>query len=310
LPSIDRAEIAAEANASRRVFVACPDARPPAYEAVAGLARARKLDAFQTGFYYGGAGRLSAVARQWFPCHYVAWRRRLKRRHHARIPVERVRADWGFDLALAVESRLARRVPRARRAVGRWRTERFDRLCADRIERSRPNAAFVFSDVASRCGLPTCRRLGIPSVLSMVHGDVREEREVLKREAERSPDFFPIYLADGPIDWNELNWLHERRLRDIALADRILVPSSHISDVLANHGTPQERITVVPYAADTNRFRPSPNKKHTDSCTFLFTGGIVQRKGIKYLLEAWRKIRRRGWQLQLLGAPPQETRPL
>jgi alpha-maltose-1-phosphate synthase len=105
-------------------------------------------------------------------------------------------------------------------------------------------------------------------------------------------------------------WLHERRLRDIELADRILVPSEHIAGELVRNGTPRDRLDVVPYAADTRRFVPAPGKVHGPACTFLFAGGITQRKGIKYLLEAWRLIKRPGWRLQLLGALPAETGPL
>jgi hypothetical protein len=293
------------------VLVACPDARPPAYQAVVGFAQAGCLHQFLTGFYYGGAGRFTALARQWAPCQYRRLRKMLKRRHHPKIPAERVRADWGFDFALAAETRLARSFPTARRSLARLRTRRFDQLIAQAVERERPHVAFVFSDVASDYGLSTCREVGTASVLSMVHGDVREEREVLEQEAERSPEFFSIYLADGPVDRDELHWLHERRLRDIALADRILVPSDHIATTLARHGTQKERIRVIPYAADTKRFRPLAEKRISENrCTFLFTGGITQRKGIKYLLEAWRRVRRPGWRLQLLGGLPQDTRPL
>jgi glycosyltransferase involved in cell wall biosynthesis len=67
---------------------------------------------------------------------------------------------------------------------------------------------------------------------------------------------------------------------------------------------------VIPYAADTKRFRPDSIKRHGPSCTFLFAGGITQRKGIKYLLEAWRRVRRPGWRLQLLGPLPRDPGPL
>jgi len=144
----------------------------------------------------------------------------------------------------------------------------------------------------------------------MVHGDVREEAEVLDREATLAPDFFPIYLGDGVLDRAELAWLHSRRLRDIALADLVLVPSDHIAETLVEHGTPREKILVVPYAADCRRFRPLAGKCHGTSCTFLFAGGITQRKGIKYLLEAWSRVRRPGWKLQLLGALPKNPGPL
>jgi len=292
------------------VLLACPDARPPAYQAAIGFAQAGALDRFLTGFYYGGHGRASELARQLFPCQFARIRRTLQKRHDRRIPPGRVRSAWSFDAALAVENRLAARKPGAQHAVARWRTRRFDRLVARSIERQPPGAAFLFSDVGSEFALPACRRLGIPSILSMVHGDVREERAVLEREAARSPDFFPIYLGDGRLDLGALAWLHDRRLRDIELADRILVPSEHIAEVLARFGTPRERITVIPYAADTRRFRPLPGKRHDTSCTFLFAGGITQRKGIKYLLQAWRRVRRPGWRLQLLGGLPSDPGPL
>ena len=169
-----------------------------------------------------------------------------------------------------------------------------------------------FSSATSARNSPCPRAGGWASrrCYRMVHGDVREERRVMEVEAETAPDFFPIYLGSGEVDPGEMAWLHERRLRDIELADRILVPSEHIAGELVRHGTPRDRIAVVPYAADTRRFVPDPGKKHGTACTFLFAGGITQRKGIKYLLEAWRLVRRPGWRLQLLGALPADPGPL
>lgn len=301
---------ALRATPHRGLLVACPDARPPAYEAVAGFAKANLLDSFHTGYYYAGADRATVIARQYAPCHYLKWRKRLKRRHHPAIPAKLVRRHVTFDMALAIEGRCGGRAPSVRHRLARWRTDRFDRQIARAVEQQRPDAAFVFSDVASEHALPCCQTLGIPSILSMVHGDVREEREVLAREEARSPEFFSIYLADGPVDRTELDWLHQRRLNDIALADLILVPSEHIRDELIRHGTSATRIQVVPYAADTRRFRPDLAKRHDDTCTFLFTGGITQRKGIKDLLDAWRLVRRPGWRLQLLGGLPADPSPL
>jgi glycosyltransferase involved in cell wall biosynthesis len=293
-----------------RVIVACPDARPPAYQAAIGLARARLLHSFQTAYYYKGDGPLMAIGRRLAPGRIARLERLLRRRHDPEIPRHRVRSEWGYDLALALERRLPAHRQCARRNVGRWRTEWFDRRLAHALASNRPEAALIFSDVGSECALPICRSLGIATLLSMVHGDVREERLVLEREAEAAPGFFPLYLGDGALDRVELAWLHERRLRDLELADRILVPSDHIAAMLIRHGTPRERVRVIPYAADTRRFRPDPAKRHGLDCTFLFAGGITQRKGIKYLLEAWRRIRRPGWRLQLLGALPRELGPL
>jgi glycosyltransferase involved in cell wall biosynthesis len=144
----------------------------------------------------------------------------------------------------------------------------------------------------------------------MVHGDVREERQVLAEEAAASPEFFPLYLGDGRLDRQELDWLHQRRLHELAMADQVAVPSDHIARALRRHGTPPDRIRVIPYAADCRRFRPMAGKRPGAICTFLFAGGISQRKGIQYLLEAWRRIRRPGWKLQLLGPLPRDLGPL
>ena len=182
------------------VLVACPDARSPAYQAVVGLARAGWLRRFVTAFYYSGDGRLSEIARRVAPLRFSRVDRLLRRRHEPEIPAHRVRSDWGFDLALAAERRLAKSHPEVRLRLARWRTRRFDRIVEQSVIRDRPGAALFFSDVASEFALPACRRLGIPSVLSMVHGDVREERRVMEVEAEVAPDFFPIYLGSGEVD--------------------------------------------------------------------------------------------------------------
>jgi starch synthase len=297
------------ATAAPTVLVACPDARPPAYEAAAGLAGAGELGRFVTGYYYRGHGPGLELVRRYAPCHVHRIRKRLRRRFDRRIPAELVSSAPEFDAALAVENRLDGR-PASQRAVVRWRTRRFDRLVARAVERGRPDAALIFSDVGSEFALPTCRRLGIPAVLSMVHGDVREEREILAVEEAEAADYFPLYLGDGRLDRIALDWLHARRLRDLALADRILVPSEHIAGRLAHHGTLRDRIEVIPYAADTRRFRPVAKSPEAEGCTFLFAGGITQRKGIKYLLRAWSKVRRPGWRLQLLGALPRRLGPL
>ena len=298
--------------ADPQTLVACPDSRPPAYQAVIGLDRAGMLERFVTSFYYKEGGRLARLARSLAPSRFSRLEGWLNRRRDSSIPSDRVRSIWSFDLAQRVECRLSPDRAALKRAVVKWRTDRFDRRLAAELQTVRPDALLVFSDVGSEAALPACRRLGIPSILSMVHGDVREEQDVLAIEKSVSPEFFPIYLGDGRLDLVELSWLHARRLRDLTLADRILVPSDHIRETLIGHGTHPAKISVIPYAADTRRFRPRPieAERDADQCTFLFAGGITQRKGIKYLLKAWEKVRRPGWRLQLLGALPKDAGPL
>lgn len=303
LVSHHRVGASADSFGEHRVLVACPDARPPAYEAAAGLSASGRLDRFVTGYFHDDqtwAGRM-APSRV---------RRLLRKRSHAGIAADRVDCVPSFDGALAIERRLSGDATRLRATLARWRTERFDRRVASIIARRRPDAVILFSDVGSEVAGPLCKRLGIPTVLSMVHGVVQEERAVLAMEQERSPEAFRLYLGESPIDHNELAWLHGRRLSDLKWADMILVPSDHIARELTRNGVARDRVRVVPYAADTARFRPDLKRANADGCTFLFAGGIAQRKGISYLLKAWQRARRDGWRLQLLGGAPADLGPL
>jgi alpha-maltose-1-phosphate synthase len=294
----------------KSVVVACPDARPPAYQAVIGLSRAGWLDRFVTSSYYDPDGPLATLARRVAPRRFARWEKVLLRRHDPEIPAGRVWAVPAVDVAQRLETCIAGRAQTMKRLLAQARTDWFDRRLARFALHHRPAAILLFSDVGSARTLPLSRRLGIPTVLSMVHGDVREETRVLEQEAESAPEFFPIYLGDGALDRAELDWLHQRRLRDIALADVILVPSNHIAETLTAHGTPSRKIRVIPYAADCRRFRPLKEKRPEAGCTFLFAGGVTQRKGISYLLAAWARIRRPGWRLQLLGPLPANSGPL
>jgi hypothetical protein len=267
------------------------------------------LRAFVTSCYYDPESNLAALARRHFPQRFARLERILHRRHDPEIPTTRVAAVPSVDLALRLEAALANSHRGITRELARWRTDWFDKRLARIVRRSRPGIVMAFSDVGSGATLPLCRRLGIPSILSMVHGEVRDEQQALKTEAEAAPEFMGVYLGGSTLDHELLAWLHERRLRDLELADRILVPSDHIASSLVRHGTPREKLRVIPYAADCTRFRRVA-KDRTDTCTFLFAGGISQRKGIKYLLEAWSRIRRPGWKLQLLGPLPRAGGPI
>ena len=133
---------------------------------------------------------------------------------------------------------------------------------------------------------------------------------MLEREAEAAPDFFPIYLGDGALDREELAWLHDRRLRDLELADRILVPSEHIAETLARHGTPRAKIRVVPYAADTPPVPPRPREASRRDVYVPLRGGDHPAQGDQVSARGLARVRRPGWRLQLLGALPSDPGPL
>ena len=205
---------------SGSVLVACPDARPPAYQAAIGLRTGGVTPNVLDVVLLRSRGTADKAGPA--PCAgavFDGWRSFLLRRHDAEIPAASVSTVPCVDLSLRIEARLAGRCQSLKRLLAQARTDWFDRRLARPAGGEPPQALFVFSDVGSGVTLPLCRRLGIPTVLSMVHGDVREEVEVLNQEAALAPDFFPIYLGDGVLDRTSSPGCTTVRLRDIALAD-------------------------------------------------------------------------------------------
>ena len=93
----DRGQDGNSANVGS-VAVACPDARPPAYQAVIGLERAGRLQTFLTSSYYDPEGPLARLARRLAPNRFFRLEKALLRRHDAEIPAVRVAKMPSVDL--------------------------------------------------------------------------------------------------------------------------------------------------------------------------------------------------------------------
>ncbi len=94
--------------------------------------------------------------------------------------------------------------------------------------------------------------------------------------------------------------LLRRAVREIEEADYVLIPSPYVRDTFLRHGVPEEKLVQIPFGVDTRRFHP-PEKRDSSPFRVLFLGQIGVRKGVPYLLEAWRRL---GWgdaELWLVG---------
>ncbi len=93
---------------------------------------------------------------------------------------------------------------------------------------------------------------------------------------------------------------NERKDRELALADLVIANSSFVKRSLMYAGVPEKRVAVIPLGAPPVADE-APGRKRTPFI-FLAAGNISVRKGIPYLLQAWRTIAaRRGVELWLVG---------
>ena len=132
-------------------------------------------------------------------------------------------------------------------------------------------------------------------------------QDFVAAEAEREPEF-----ASTLPDWSlPPGWVEPRLDAECALADRILVGSSFARDSFVSQGVASEKLMVIPYGANVERFRPAEDVAD-ESGTFrlLFVGQLSQRKGISYLLRAYEKFRGPHTGLTLVGSMYGDDQPL
>ena len=116
-------------------------------------------------------------------------------------------------------------------------------------------------------------------------------------EAEREPAFAETLNS---CDWPK--WMVDRMNSEIALADKILVGSSFVRDTFLSEHVPKEKLMVMSYGVNTRLFSPTESSSlNRNRFNVLFVGQIGQRKGISYLLEAFRRFRGPGTSLTLVG---------
>ena len=92
-------------------------------------------------------------------------------------------------------------------------------------------------------------------------------------------------------DWWIRRWVEVAK-REYALADWFNVGSSFVKDSLVKRGVSPDRIFVIPYGIDADRWRKCHDRRDPQApLAFVYTASIDPRKGIQYLMRAWKKAK-------------------
>lgn len=291
-PAVRPADPALAARrAGRRVLVHHPGTNHLAYELVAGLQEGGYSADFHTGFFYRPGGAL-ARALAALPARLRGRiERELRRRSHPGIDPARVRLRPGPELANIALARWGVAPDRLARVVGR-RNEALDRAVARAVRRERPHVV-VGHDGSALHSARAAKEIGAVAVLNQVVGHVAAAHALFAEEAQRAPAFAETMVRVP-------DWIVARLEAEIREADRILVPSDYVRQTILACGAAPERIDVLPYGVDVERFRPAAAPARA-GFRVLFVGHLSQRKGLLYLLEAMRRLDLPGAELVLVG---------
>jgi glycosyltransferase involved in cell wall biosynthesis len=227
-------------------------------------------------------------------------RRELERRSYGEIPKELIGAHpWREAGRLVAEREGWKRLARLETGV-----ICYDRVCAEldraaarRLERAGSVGGVYCYDGCAEQTFAAAQRLGVRRIFELPIGYYRAWAEMVDEERALSPEWAATLTGVK----NSAEKL-ERKDREIAAAEAIVVPSSFTAKTLEKY--PERlgaRVFCVPYGApevgparaETKRDKP---------LRIMFAGQLSQRKGIGYLMGALEGLAV-PWTLTLVGQP-------
>jgi glycosyltransferase involved in cell wall biosynthesis len=104
----------------------------------------------------------------------------------------------------------------------------------------------------------------------------------------------------------------ERFLEEYDLANLVVVLSEKAAESFRAANFPDEKLFYLPRGVDVDRFKPRSEAdgwKPPPIFRVIFSGALIERKGIHHLLEAWHRLNLRDAELWLLGNVHDEAKP-
>lgn len=182
------------------------------------------------------------------------------------------------------------------------RDERFDQWVARRFA----TQGDVFWGFQGSClkSLGAAREAGRIAVAEFTIAHVTAATRILSEEIAKHPEWAAtISNAVFP------DWYRQRLEEEPHAADFCVAASNFTKKSLQEVGVSEDRIELLPLGADLNRF-VQVERPLNRPFRILFVGGIGQRKGVKYLLDAYIRMRSPSTELVLAGPLPADLSPL
>ena len=173
---------------------------------------------------------------------------------------------------------------------------KLDQWVSDQMPKRKPEAIHCYEDGAYLT-FKRARELGIRRSYELPIAHHKTLRRLLRKEAERRPDWEPTLLATRESDEK----LH-RKDRELEMAETVSCPSQFVLDSMPQSIRESKRCFVSRFGTpDSSPVRTRRCLSGKDPVRFLFVGAMSQRKGLADLLEAFSNLASRQAELVVLG---------
>jgi glycosyltransferase involved in cell wall biosynthesis len=107
--------------------------------------------------------------------------------------------------------------------------------------------------------------------------------------------------------FNHYRYELDEAIQEIEMADYIFVNSRFCANTYTQYGVNQKKIVIIPRGFDPKNYYPRPRQTKNEKFIVLFVGELILRKGIKYLLEAWKGVSDENSELWFVGSLSDEV---
>lgn len=279
---------------NRRISLVHPTSNPNSRNAAIALAEANLLHEVITAVAYNPKGKLARAIQKLPNSIGLPLSQELERRTWVAPGSSAIRThSWREALRVSLaKSGVSAKVGLGQQGPINWVYKSLDRHVS-RCHLDKLDAIYAYEDGAAYT-FEAAKQRGIRCFYELPIAFHHTSRQIQQEEVGRFPEFTSaLQAAHEPL------WKLERKDQEAALADHIFVASSMTRQSLIDAGIASERISVIPYGAPVDYFQPQP--KFDKKFRALFVGRVGPRKGVHYLLQAWKKLKLSDAELNLVG---------
>lgn len=278
----------------RRKVVTVHSGARDAYQVASALEEDGRLETLITDLFWPVETKRAALASAILPARLV---QQLRARSAPSIPASCVRSEIIPGLLTLLLDKWKTAPFAWRRAATRWTDDKLGKT-AGQIA-ARKGAALLSYSYYGHSAFSHFKSEA-PSLLFQLHPHPASMRRILAAELAKHPDCAASLEQEWELALPESDY--QRLVDETRMPQAWLAASTFTKNTLVENGIPGDRVHVVPYGVDLERFRPAARPVPIDrTLRLLFVGRINQRKGIKYLLEALRLLPGRNIELTVCG---------
>lgn len=131
-----------------------------------------------------------------------------------------------------------------------------------------------------------------PKILFQYHPQSGCVKEILQDEVDKNPMAKKTILEETEFRYSKKQL--DDSIFEVKLSDFAVGASTFTLKTLIKQGMTENCVHMAPYGVNIKDFKPRNNFRKIDKMRFLFVGSFSQRKGISYLLQAFKELEDEG----------------